>query len=139
MDIVVNSESVSRLHAELVISERGNQRGGHREYTVVDRDSTNGTRVFRHGQWRRIREVVVAPDDRMRFGDYETTPRTLEKIALRTDQAQGRISHPLAGGVEHRERTSGVNRGEDMPVSVAVRRNSDGEVVPSNRAQRPRR
>lgn len=81
VDVALSSESVSRLHAELVIHAPSDRRGGRRKYTLADRGSTNGTRVFRHGRWERVGEglgEVVQPDERVRFGDYETTPRTLE-------------------------------------------------------------
>lgn len=130
MDVVVKSESVSRLHAELVVA--GGSR--HPEYTLVDRGSTNGTRVLRHGQWRRIRQLVVAPDDRIRLGDYETTPRTLETMVPQAARAPERSPHQRAGGAEHRGRGGGAERREDLPGSVAVRRNSAGEIVPRHSA-----
>lgn len=130
MDVVVKSESVSRLHAELVVAGGS----GHPEYTLVDRGSTNGTRVLRHGQWRRIRQLVVAPDDRIRFGDFETTPRTLETMVPHAARAQERSPHQRAGGAEHRGPAGGAYGREDSPGSVPVRRNSAGEVVPRRRA-----
>ena len=75
MDIVVKSESVSRLHAELVISELEGGRTG--RYTLTDCGSTNGTRVLRRGRWERIQDEAVAPDEHIKFGDYQTTLRAL--------------------------------------------------------------
>ena len=121
-DIVVRSESVSRLHAELTIAEVGGGRGGVRQYTLTDCDSTNGTRVLRHGLWQRVRHEVVAADERIRLGDYQTTPRTLERMAPRSSP-RDRSRHQGAAG-----RTD-----DDRPVSVGVRRNSAGEVVPRGR------
>ena len=122
VDVVLNSESVSRLHAELVVSERS---GGHREYVISDRNSTNGTRVLRGGRWQRIRESVVEPNERIRLGDYETTPRSLEEMAPRSlgpdRQRQGTQPNREAEGHRH-----------GQPISVPVRRNRAGEVVRRN-------
>lgn len=114
MDVVVRSDSVSRLHAELVISAQTGRDSGNR-YTLADRGSTNGTWVFRHGRWQRIQEGLVEPDERIRLGDHESTPRMLERAAPR-DQRPARA--PSRRGAQ-----------DDRPV-VSVRRNSAGEVVP---------
>ncbi len=121
MDVTLNSESVSRFHAELVISEQRDGLGGLLEYVISDRDSTNGTRVWRGGHWHRIRKGVVQPNERLRLGDYETTPRDLEGMASRS----------LSPG---RERQGAEKKAErrryGQPVDVSVRRNPDGEIVP---------
>ena len=128
-DVVVKSESVSRLHAELTIADVGDGRGGVRQYTLIDCDSTNGTRVLRHGRWQRVRHEIVAPDERIRLGDYQTTPRTLERMAPRRSP-RDRSRHQ---GADASQDDGGGRTEDDRPVSVGVRRNSAGEVVPRGR------
>lgn len=128
-DVVVRSESVSRLHAELTIADVGDGRGGVRQYTLTDCDSTNGTRVLRHGRWQRVRHEIVAPDERIRLGDYQTTPRTLERMAPRRSP-RDRSRHQ---GADASQDDGGGRTEDDRPVSVGVRRNSAGEVVPRGR------
>ena len=128
-DVVVRSESVSRLHAELTITDVGGGRGGVRQYTLTDCDSTNGTRVLRHGRWQRVGHEIVAPDERIRLGDYQTTPRTLERMAPRRSP-RDRSRHQ---GADASQDDGGGRADDDQPISVAVRRNSAGEVVPRGR------
>ena len=78
MDVRLNSAKVSRLHAELeVAGSHGSGKGLSQQYRLIDCGSTNGTRVFREGRWRSIRSDIVAPDERLRLADYETTPANL--------------------------------------------------------------
>ncbi len=61
-DIRLDHPTVSRLHLELVLG-----RGG--EIYVADRSSSNGTRVEKGGEWRRITARLVSRDARLRLGD----------------------------------------------------------------------
>ncbi|CAA7617131.1 FHA domain-containing protein [Magnetospirillum sp. SS-4] len=64
--IGIDDETVSAGHAELVRLPDG------RTY-LVDRCSTNGTFVFRDGEWMRLRHDFVSPAEPVRFGRVETT------------------------------------------------------------------
>ena len=58
--------TVSMMHAEITVTDDG------RLY-LTDRESTNGTAVFRHGGWVVLRQDFVDPGERIRLGAYETT------------------------------------------------------------------
>lgn len=126
MDVVVKSESVSRLHADLLISSPGGQ------YRLTDRGSTNGTRVLRGGRWQRVHEDVVGPEEYVKLGDYQTTPSALERMA-RSRYSQGRERQQRSGNEHGGEHVITGRTGDDRPSSVAVRRNSAGQVVPAGR------
>ena len=116
MDVRVEGRKVSRLHAELHSVTRTST--GERMYELTDCESTNGTFVFRHGEWHRVHRDVVAPGDKVRLGDYESTPAALARMAARTSQS-------------HREEIPRTkpNRG-GQPQGVSVKRGAGGAVVP---------
>lgn len=125
MDVVVNSKSVSRQHAELVISDPGGSRSTSR-YRVTDCKSTNGTRVFRGGRWQRIERTFVQPQEPLRIGDYETTSAALEKMAMWSAREVER-KEPRAVGIH--PPPSEIDAC-DLPAGVQVRRDPrSGEVV----------
>ena len=127
MDVVVKSESVSREHAELVVSGAGGQ------FRLIDCGSTNGTRVLRHGRWQRVQEDVVGPREHIKLGDYQTTPLALERMAQpHASGRRGQQQH--SGGRWGGENAAEARRGDDRPSSIAVRRNSAGQIVPKDRA-----
>ncbi len=125
MDVVVDSKSVSRQHAELVISYPDGPQSS-RRYRVTDCKSTNGTRVFREGRWKQIQQAAVRPQEALRFGNYETTPAALEEIAMQSVREVGR-SEPSSIGIH-----SPLSKIDawDLPAGVHVRRDPrSGEVV----------
>lgn len=61
-----DQRTVSMMHAEITETADG------RLY-LTDRQSTNGTAVFRHGDWRTLRQDFVDSGERIRLGAYETT------------------------------------------------------------------
>ena len=127
MDVVVKSESVSRLHAELVIASPGGQ------FRLTDCGSTNGTRVLRHGRWQRVHQQdVVGPEEHIRIGDYQTTPHALERMA-RSPEPRRRERRQRSGGEHEGKHVVGARMADDRPSRVAVRRNSAGQVVPRDR------
>ena len=68
-NIVLRDETVSRFHAELVITEEG-------RYFLVDRNSMRGTWRAVDGSWLRLKHSeYVNPDDRIKFGEVETKLR----------------------------------------------------------------
>jgi FHA domain len=80
-DLYLNDETVSALHAELMRTDDG-------RWMIQDRESTNGTARFVNGQWVRIRQAYISPDDRLRFGRAETSVRQLLN-SRRADPAPG--------------------------------------------------
>ena len=125
MDVVVDSKSVSRQHAELVISGLDDTRNA-RRYQVMDCKSTNGTRVYRGGRWQRVQKAFLQPQDALRLGSYETTPAALEAIAMQSVQEVKR-KEPRAVGIRPPPREIDAC---DLPAGVQVRRDPrSGEVV----------
>lgn len=97
VDVSLRSSKVSRLHAELEITAGG--------YRLTDLESTNGTRVFRAGRWRVVRQEFVEPQDRLEFGDKRTTVAELEQMAGRRGGSSAK--DPAAGEAERQARPSG--------------------------------
>ena len=64
-DVRIRDETVSRRHAELTLTNSG-------RYYVTDCGSLRGTSVFRGGEWTPLRQGYVGPDERLRFGKFET-------------------------------------------------------------------
>jgi pSer/pThr/pTyr-binding forkhead associated (FHA) protein len=63
-DIPIADDSVSRLHAELTLSEDG-------KLSLTDSGSSNGTVLLRQGKSRRVQREILSPADRVRFGSVE--------------------------------------------------------------------
>ena len=79
----LDDASVSRCHAEIVRLADGTLR-------VTDRGSTNGTFVLDNRGWRGIRQALLAPKDRVRFGDCEITGAELDALCLpRNERSSG--------------------------------------------------
>ena len=68
-DVVLTDPTVSRRHAELIVSLD-------HEFMLVDCDSKFGTFVRNGNEWRRITTGRVGIDDRVRLGQYETSIRS---------------------------------------------------------------
>ena len=69
-NIILNHQSVSRVHAQIQLTEEG-------YLAVQDLNSGNGTFLHRNGSWIRIKKVVLGTQDRIRFGEKELE---LEKL-----------------------------------------------------------
>lgn len=69
-DVRLTDQSVSRRHAELVVTNT-------RRFYLTDCASSGGTYVSRNGEWVRIRQDYVEPNERVRFGAYEVELRKL--------------------------------------------------------------
>lgn len=92
-DVVLDDEGVSRRHAELVRLPDG------RLY-VTDRVTTNGTFLFDGRDWRRIRQTLLSPTDRIRFGSqYSLTGARLDALCPRDARPAGGAG---AGGASGR-------------------------------------
>jgi pSer/pThr/pTyr-binding forkhead associated (FHA) protein len=81
-DYVLEHESASRHHAHAQVTEEG-------YLAVQDADSANGTFLQRHGQWIRIKKVVLGTQDRIRFGEEEVSLDEL--VALFTGLTRVRL------------------------------------------------
>lgn len=77
-DLVLADRSVSRRHADLMISSSG-------ELEVLDMDSSGGTFLLRDGKEVSISRARLKPTDKVRFGEYEISVKELlariEKLA----------------------------------------------------------
>ena len=80
--IVLNHESVSRIHAQIQVTEEG-------YLAVQDMNSRNGSFLNRNSRWIRIRKVILGTEDRIRFGDKEVDLKTL--VAAFGGQLQVRL------------------------------------------------
>ena len=70
-DIVLSHPSISREHADLVVNDGAN-------VTLIDRDSKFGTFILQpKGEWLQIKSSVIAREDQIRLGRYETSGRDL--------------------------------------------------------------
>ena len=99
MDVILQSNKVSRFHAELAPTGR--------RYRLEDRNSTNGTRVFRGGRWRPVTTALVAANDRLELGDYRTTAAELAAAAARQDPRNDGTSDSTPRGPVKRHRSTG--------------------------------
>lgn len=85
-DVRIRDETVSRRHAELTVTSSG-------RYYVTDCGSLRGTSVFRGGEWIPLRQGYVGPDERLRFGKFETRlARLLEDNVHDIKARQPRVS-----------------------------------------------
>ena len=64
-DIVINDESVSRFHAELV-------QAGDGRYYLTDRANSSGTWRSEAGQWVKVRQCFIDPAETLLLGKRET-------------------------------------------------------------------
>ena len=71
-DLAVPSahDTVGRRHAEITFGSDG-------ACYVVDLGSANGTFVAQGKNWKRVSQTTLSMDDRLRLGEYETSPRQL--------------------------------------------------------------
>ena len=122
VDVALPSKQVSRLHAELDVASPSDP--NEPSHTLRDRNSTNGTRVFRSGRWQRIRAEPVQPKDRVQFADFETTVAELLRRAP--------PRHPSGVGAHAAEQRDAGDR-----VAGPVKRNpGTGEVMPKPEGER---
>ena len=64
VDIQIDDDSVSRVHAELITTQSGS-------YYLTDCASSGGSYVARNGEWRRIRQEFISPTDAILLGHYQ--------------------------------------------------------------------
>ena len=108
--ICIDDTSISRIHAEVVVTTNG-------ALLLTDRASSGGTYVARDGNWLRITQDFVKPSDSILLGRYKTT---VEKILQQVDSNTGKQN--VEAGQEAKE--------QDALPSGPVRRNPEtGEVI----------
>ena len=127
MDVSLPHGSVSRLHAELSVAPPSPVDGRTRpRYVIEDCGSSNGTFVLRDGRWRRVRKEAVFAHDRLRLGDYETSPEVLVDMAIEWLAKEDHLDWPGSSVA----RDEGDPIGQVGLVDGPVRRDRrSGEVV----------
>ena len=80
--VVLDSDSVSRLHATVQATPEG-------FLAVHDAESRNGTFLHRNGRWLRVRKAILGTQDRIRFGDREVSLDRL--VALFGERSRVRL------------------------------------------------
>ncbi len=114
MDIRLDDPTVSRIHAELVVTANG-------EYYLTDSDSSGGSYVARNGEWIPIRQEFIAPTDAILLGRYQTTaPQLIAMVARgnddnKSDDHSGEERTPLPK--------------DDLPEGPVRRKKGTGEII----------
>ena len=104
----LDDSSVSRIHAELVITQKT-------EFFLTDRASSGGTFVARDGAWRPITQEFVTLSDTILLGRYQTSVKEIVSI----------INREIQNSTGPRP----VNRRKNSLLEGPVRRNPEtGEV-----------
>lgn len=85
-DVPIADDSVSRLHAEIWLSEDG-------KVMMADRGSSNGTVLVRNGETSPLTHAAVMPADQVRFGG----------ITLSVGQVIEAIEHKNPGALTIRD------------------------------------
>ena len=108
VDIRIDDATVSRLHAELVVTAKGS-------YYLTDCDSSGGSYVARNDEWKPIKQEFIAPMEAILLGRYQTTVQQLMAMGQRDSRgADERQKDALpAGPVRRNTDTGEVVRDED--------------------------
>lgn len=121
-DIVLTDGSVSRDHAELSDTNDG-------RYSIVDVGSTYGTFIMREGEWRKIKQAVIGPDEQVMLGKHKTTPAQMLKLKgsrpiepSSREPAIRRLAAILAADVVGYSRMMGEDEGGTLAALKACRR-----------------
>ena len=122
-DIVLTDGSVSREHAEISDTSDG-------RYSIVDVGSTYGTFIMREGEWRKIKQAVIGPDEQIMLGKLKTTPARMLKLKgapppsepSSREPAIRRLAAILAADVVGYSRMMGEDEGGTLAALKACRR-----------------
>ena len=121
-DIVLTDGSVSREHAELSDTNDG-------RYSIVDVGSSYGTFIMREGEWRKIKQAVIGPDEQVMLGKHKTSPsQMLKQKGARPvepssrEPAIRRLAAILAADVVGYSRMMGEDEGGTLAALKACRR-----------------
>jgi len=122
-DIVLGDRAVSNKHAELLALDDG------RLY-LSDCASRNGTKVWRRGEWRAVRQTFVQRNERVRFGTVQlTVAELLRKIPPR-ESAPGDARRP-AISQNSPPKSSPNSLPNSLPQGPVKRHPQTGEIIPS--------
>ena len=69
-DIVLEDDSVSRQHADLIVNEKG-------IFLLIDRDSTNGCFILREGTWEIVTQEIISIEDIVKFGEAKMSVKDM--------------------------------------------------------------
>jgi class 3 adenylate cyclase len=121
-DIVLTDGSVSREHAELSDTSDG-------RYSIVDMGSSYGTFIMREGEWRKIKQAVIGPDEPVMLGKCRITPaQMLKSRGSRPAEPQSRepairrLAAIVAADVVGYSRLMGEDEGGTLAALKACRR-----------------
>ena len=107
-DIRLTDPTVSRRHAELVVTKDG-------RYYLTDCVSSHGTHVVRDHHWVAVRQAFVAEDDQLRFGDHRAGIR---ELLAGVSQRAGGASGQDGGRIDR----------DNLPSGPVMRNPQTGEV-----------
>lgn len=92
-DIPIADDSVSRLHAEISLSDRA-------QIVLTDLRSQNGTVILRDGKTIEVRTEILQPTDEVRFGSITLAARDIIQTIERKKPGAlsvARPQHPSPG------------------------------------------
>ncbi len=69
-DIQISDSSVSRIHAELIVTRNGS-------YYLTDCGSGGGSFIARDGEWAPVQQQYIGATDNILLGRYQTTAQQL--------------------------------------------------------------
>ena len=127
MDIQISDASVSRAHAELIVTHRG-------AYHLTDCNSRNGSHVARDGEWVSIRQEFVSATQGLSLGNYQTTVQQLIAMVDRGNRGSsagaGRGNEGSGAGADRRKRGSDRERSTKDKIQGPVGRNpGTGDII----------
>lgn len=105
VDIQIDDDSVSRVHAELIATQSG-------VYYLTDCVSSGGSYVAQNGEWQRIQQEFIDPTDAILLGRYQTTASALIAMAVQWKRRSGEGT-PLPEGPVRRDVDTGEIIGEE--------------------------
>jgi len=86
-DIVIADNTVSRSHAELVITARG-------QHYITDCGSTSGTYLARGGDWEKVSQCFVETGEALLLGKHKTTlDALLTRLNYDSSATSDKVSH----------------------------------------------
>ncbi len=118
-EVVLSDRSVSRQHAELVVSKSG-------KFYLTDCKSHNGTFVGRGGKWVPVVQDFVEPDEVLLIGRHQSTAAQLMASARSPGQGGGRGRHPGPTGGSGQ---GGSERKKGLPSGRVRRDPGTGDII----------
>lgn len=120
-EIKIDDPGVSKQHAELVATTDG-------RFYLTDCGSTSGTHVHRDGDWCRIQQDFVRPEEKILLGRRTFTPPQL--LALIQSPA-GAAKPGKASPGQGRGPTKSRDPKDDLPAGRVKRDPVSGEILPA--------